>query len=143
MARPFSGQTGHIIASAMGAAAMILSGGCGGSQRSCLEIARDYQAMLPAALVCEVDVAASCGAGRPLVVSEQEPDGSLKLEGLCDAPCLGAVNPARTARLDELLEEHAEATCKRIACWCPDSVTMPASCTPDATCYGISVTWNP
>lgn len=121
---------------------LILLAGCD-RDRSCLEIVKDYQGAMPDAMVCEVGRDASCGAGRPFIVSGVREDGSVELEGICEEPCLGAVNPARTARVDDLLAEFDKAGCKRAYCWCPNPVSMPASCAPVASCIGMSTVWDP
>lgn len=106
----------------------------------CLAITRDYQAAMQDALICDPAVPDACGAGRPLTVSELEPDGTVKLQGICMPPCLGAVNPARTAKLDELLTRFKAEGCALGPCWCPPLESMPATCLPDGTCSGLS-TW--
>jgi hypothetical protein len=116
--------------------------GCGPSTTShedaCLAIAHEYAAAMPDAMVCDPNVLNSCGAGRPLTVAEQRADGSIVLQGLCMPPCLGAVNPQRTATLDEILARFLAQGCSLGPCWCPPPTSMPATCTPAGTCWGLA-----
>lgn len=102
----------------------------------CLAITREYQAAAPDALICDPGEANACSAGRPTIVSEVEPDGTVKLEGLCT--CLAAVNPTRTSKLDEILARFYAEGCTLGFCWCPPPNWMPATCLQDGTCWGIN-----
>jgi hypothetical protein len=111
---------------------------CGPSHTDeCLALAGEYHLAMQDALVCDPAQPASCDAGRPVTVSLQLPDGSLKLEGICMSPCLAAVNPARTAILDELLTRYQETGCALAPCWCPPPESMPPSCLAEGTCWGL------
>lgn len=116
--------------------------GCGRSGTSaddpCLAIVHEYAAAMPDALVCDPNAPDSCGAGRPLTVSEQAADGSITLRGVCMAPCLGAVDPQRTAGLDGILARFQAQGCSLVPCWCPPPQAMPATCTPAGTCWGLA-----
>jgi hypothetical protein len=101
----------------------------------CLEIAREYQAAMPDAMICDPAQPDSCAAGRPLIVSAQNEDGSTTLEGLC--LCEGAVNPARTAVLDIHLASFEAAGCELKPCWCPPPESMPATCLETGVCWGV------
>lgn len=118
----------------------LVLGACSGQESAgdpCLAIVREYQAAMPYALECDPGVAGSCAAGRPLIVSEQASDGTVTLHGLCMAPCFAAVNPKRTAALDEVLARfHAEG-CTLGPCWCPRPESMPPACVPDGKWRGI------
>ncbi len=110
--------------------------GCGGDV--CLGIAREYQAAMLDALICDPTAANACGAGRPLILSAQAPDGTVTLEGLCMPPCLGAVNPQRTTQLDDILAHFYAQGCKLQPCWCPPPSSMPATCTKSGACWGLA-----
>jgi hypothetical protein len=103
----------------------------------CLAIVRDYQTAMVDAIVCDPAESGSCGAGRPLIVSRQGPDGQVTLEGLCMPPCYGAVNPARTATLDELLTQFEAQGCQLGPCPCPPPEWMPPACLESGECWGI------
>ncbi|MFT3913435.1 MAG: hypothetical protein QM704_04860 [Anaeromyxobacteraceae bacterium] len=113
---------------------VLVLAGCGDGA-SCLDLAREYQAAMPDAMVCDPTEVGSCDAGRPLIVSKQDAGGKVTLEGLCQ--CLGAVNPERTARLDALLARYDGAGCTRLACFCPPPELHAASCTSAGKCTGI------
>jgi len=104
---------------------------------SCLALVREYQAAMPDAMICDPGVAAACAAGRPLIVSEQTPDGTVALRGLCMPPCLGAVNPARTGPLDLVLSRFFAQGCTLGACWCPQPASMPPTCMQNGVCWGL------
>lgn len=104
----------------------------------CLAITREYQAAMPDALLCDPTAADACGDGRPIIVSELETDGTVKLEGLCMPPCLAAVNPTRTAKLDEILTRFYAQGCVLGPCWCPRPESMPPTCMPEGTCWGLN-----
>lgn len=108
-----------------------------GEQDKCLEITREYQAAMPDALICDPGAADACGVGRPLIVSEQALDGTVTLEGLCLPPCFAAVNPGRTEKLDEILTRFFAEGCTLGPCWCPRPGSMPPTCMPDGTCWGL------
>lgn len=108
-----------------------------GDRDTCLAITREYQAAMPDALICDPGAADACGVGRPLIVSEQAADGAVTLEGLCMPPCLAAVNPERTGRLDEILARFLAEGCKLGPCWCPRPESMPPTCMPGGTCWGL------
>jgi hypothetical protein len=103
----------------------------------CLALMGEYHLAMQAALVCDPAQPTSCDSGRPLTVSSQAPDGSLTLEGICMAPCLAAVNPARTAAMDEVLRRYQEVGCGLTPCWCPTPESMPPRCLPEGTCWGL------
>ena len=103
----------------------------------CLAITREYQAAMPDALVCDFGAVDACGVGRPVIVSEQAPDGTITLRGLCMAPCLAAVNPARTAALDEILVRFHAQGCTLGGCWCPRPESMPPTCMENGKCWGL------
>lgn len=106
------------------------------SKESCAQIAREYQAAMPEALVCEPRQTGSCSAGRPLIVAQQNEDGTLTVEGLC--LCQHAVNPARTTTLDAILARYTTAGCELAACWCPPPQSMPPTCVDKGVCWGIA-----
>jgi hypothetical protein len=120
--------------------ALAFANACGpsdGGKDECLGLLGKYHLAMQDALVCDPAQPTSCDAGRPVTVSLQLPDGSLKLEGICMAPCLVAVNPARTATLDELLTRYQEVGCGLEACWCPPPEAMPPTCLAEGTCWGL------
>lgn len=129
------------------AAVLLALAACGASDGDdpCLAVVREYQREMPSALVCDPAVDA-CTTGRPLIVSQAEPDGTFTLEGLCaplsdDRQCLGAVNPARTARIDQLLATFERMGCAKRTCFCPSRETLPPRCAASGewagTCVGI------
>ncbi len=99
----------------------------------CIPIAREYQAALLDAMICDPAQPDSCAAARPMVVSQLNDDGSVTLEGLC--LCQGAVNPLRTQALDAILARFCQAGCTLKPCWCP---LIPPKCLDTGMCYG---TW--
>lgn len=101
----------------------------------CIAIAREYQAAMPDALVCDATETGSCSAGRPVIVSQQNDDGTVTLEGLC--LCQHAVNPALTATVDAILGRYEAAGCELLPCWCPPPERMPPSCLENGVCSGI------
>lgn len=104
----------------------------------CLAVAREYQAAMLDALVCDPAEPGSCAAGRPLIVSRQDLDGTVTLEGLCSTElCAAAVNPARTAKLDELLARFAARGCRLGPCVCPPPGSLPARCQSEGKCTGV------
>jgi hypothetical protein len=105
------------------------------TESRCLTIAREYQAALADARLCDPAAANACAAGRPLTISEMKSDGTVTLQGLCT--CLGAVNPARTTTLDEILARFYAQGCTLGFCWCPRPESMPATCITDGTCWGL------
>jgi hypothetical protein len=106
-------------------------------EERCLAITREYQSAMPDALICDPGVVDACGAGRPVIVSEQAPDGTVTLRGLCMAPCLAAVNPTRTAALDQILARFHAQGCTLGACWCPRPESMPPTCMENGGCWGL------
>ena len=88
---------------------------------ACLDISREYAAALPDAVICDPAVTDSCSAQRPLEVYLQLDSHDLVLEGLCQCPAGGPVhvNPARTARLDQLLARFSSEGCELRYCPCP------------------------
>jgi len=104
------------------------------SRESCVDIASEYRDALPAALTCSNDDPVACSVGRPMVVSEVEPDGTVKVEGLCDRPMYGAVSPSQTAPLDALVAAYEKQGCPFLAC--PfRSIPMPSGCY-EGKCFG-------
>jgi hypothetical protein len=100
-------------------AAVGCSSGSGGPQLSqeCLAIAQQYAAAYPAAQICDPADPTSCSASEPVVIYEQQPDGGLMLQGICN--CTNAVNPARKGTLDSLLAEFSSKGCAIGNCPCP------------------------
>jgi hypothetical protein len=113
---------------------------CGGGTAtpSCVELAARYQAALPDADMCDPSSPAPCAQGRPLVVSRTLADGGTAVEGLCAAPCLGAVNPSRTATIDIILKEYRTRDCAFTVCPCPTPAMWPAQCLATGMCTGIA-----
>jgi hypothetical protein len=117
---------------------IVVLAGCsrtGGATDPCVGIAREYQAAMPDAMICDPSQPNPCAAGRPMVVSVQGEDGTITLEGLC--LCEGAVNPARTATVDALLARFGAAGCQLQPCWCPPPEWMPATCSETGVCRGV------
>jgi hypothetical protein len=107
----------------------------------CLDIARQYAAALSDAVICDPTVTNSCSAQRPFEVYLQTDSHELVLQGLCQCPAGGPVhvNPARTARLDELLSRFASEGCVMGNCPCPSPLRPgdpPPSCHPTTSGTG-------
>jgi hypothetical protein len=100
----------------------------------CIAIAREYQAAIPDAMICDPAQPDSCAAGRPLVVSQVNEDGSWTLEGLCD--CQHTVNPARTQAVDEILARFFRAGCTLKSCPCLPPESTPPRCPETGVCAG-------
>jgi hypothetical protein len=90
----------------------------------CLAIAQQYVAAFADAQLCNPADSSSCSAGRPVALYEQQPDGGLVLQGLCN--CTNAVNPSRTATLDALLTQFTSKGCSLGSCPCAGQ--PPAVC---------------
>lgn len=104
----------------------------------CLTITHDYYAAMQDALVCDPTEGDACGAGRPLMFAAQAEDGTETLQGICMDPCLAAVNPTRTAGLDEILRRFETVGCTYGRCACPPPSWMPVSCLEAGVCTGIA-----
>ncbi len=85
------------------AAALLLTFACGVSAQQdgmdCNAVRSAYAAALQRAQRCEVGALNACGAERPRAV-----------EDACRCPV--AVNPTRTAELDELLQRYKSLACR-------------------------------
>ena len=131
---------GFMVA-AVGGALVACGHSNGSNAEACLAAVNEYQTAMLDALVCNTTAPNACGAGRPLIVAEQNSDGSVVATGICESPCLGAVNPDRTATLDRILASFQGLGCSEKACWCPPASWDPATCTTAGTCSGMSPNW--
>lgn len=124
------------------AATLGFSSACSPSAKSspdaalCQALAVEYQAAMRAAVLCDPGSSDECTSGRPIVVSVQNPDGSLTVEGLCLPPCYGAVNVARAGPVDAVLAHYRSEGCAARTCWCPPT-GQPPHCLDSGTCSGL------
>jgi hypothetical protein len=116
----------------LAATALAAVAGCGSA--SCLSIAKAYADEVPNALMCDPGAANACAAQRPTVVYEQSGQ-KLTLEGL--GTCAHAMNPARTARLDQILAQYNSEGCQLLAtpvCPAPSNLCVSTS-TGSYSCF--------
>jgi hypothetical protein len=84
--------------------------GCG--KKSCNELGQEYADEIhDHALGCDPGAANPCGAQLPTIVYEQALDGGLTFDGLA-SNCTHAVNPERTAKARELLQQYLSGGCR-------------------------------
>jgi hypothetical protein len=131
------------FARALGSAlAFVLAlGGCstaqGPGQDRCLDLLPEYRIAMDEALVCDPTQVDVCAAGRPMLVFS---DSAQEYVALCTTPCLEAVNPAHTSKLDEILARFEARGCQLRYCPCPLPDTMPPLCSGSGatgTCTGF------
>ena len=94
---------------ALALCAALLAWGCGTSQ-TCLDIVKEYAQEKDNALVCDPASADPCSDQAPVVISGIEADGGLSVEGLA-SNCNHAINPARSAKLHEILGHFQASGC--------------------------------
>jgi hypothetical protein len=82
---------------------------CGASQ-SCPDILREYDQERSNALICDANSTNACSDQAPVVIKGAGPDGGLALEAIA-SNCNHAVNPARSARLHDLLTRFRASGC--------------------------------
>ena len=87
------------------AVVLAFSSGCG---PDCIALAREYATEISFAQTCDPSVPDQCGAERP-VVDYQQQGSQLAVDGL--GSCTHSVNPARLARLDEILARYKGGGC--------------------------------
>lgn len=109
-------------------------------ESDCATILQSYDAALTYALNCDPAVANSCDAGRPILVKTQLPDGQTQILAVCEAPCLGAVNPQHTSDVDLILQSYRDQGCPFSPCPCPPPSFAPAQCSATGSCVGL---WAP
>jgi hypothetical protein len=118
----------------------LLTAACG-TKNDCLELAWQYAAAMPAALVCDPTVDVPCGAQRPTIVYQQDGQ-TLKLEGL--SYCTHAVATGRTAEVDAILQTFRSEQCEFLYTpyWPPNQTVDPPVCLPGETCTGTDAGWT-
>ena len=97
------------------ASAWIPLGGCR-AKADCVSIAAEYVAAVAEAHICDPGASDPCGSQRPIPVYEAPTVGPTTLQGLCQISSGGFVNPARTARVDEILARYSAAGCQISVC---------------------------
>jgi hypothetical protein len=104
----------------------------------CGAIVAEYSTALLDAMRCDPAASDACGAQYPLAVKGCDEMMSCSFESLCWTAYVGYVNPARTARLDELIRSYTAAGCAIGAC--PGPPPHVTRCMQDAagafTCGG-------
>ncbi len=136
MARRAMGRRGTLLCLAVLFA--VLFAGCSSDEADdlCFDLLPEYRAAMDEALVCDPAQQDPCGAGRPILVFSESTQA---FTALCAPPCLGAVNPASTAKLDEILQRFEARGCKLRYCPCPPPEFMPPTCSASGetgTCWG-------
>jgi hypothetical protein len=115
---------------------------CGSSEtHDCLDLARQYAAAMPAALVCDPSLPTPCGAQRPTIVYQQ--DGQvLTLEGL--SYCTHAVAAGRSGELDAVLRRFRLQNCAFLFTpyWPPNQRIDPPRCVPGEACTQTDAGWS-
>ena len=131
--QPFASTETKIRPLLLAGFALMSLAACG---TSCQDIVNQYEQEGPAAQICDPTIADSCSLELPLVVGQENANGTFIPETLA-ADCNAGFNPARAAKLQALYSQFQAQGCKTETvpiCGNPNNTSQCVQTMSAATC---------